>query len=461
MSVSVSVVGLGKLGLCFAACCADRGLQTIGVDIEESVIKAVNNGTAPIHEPGLAELLARVGGKGLRATLNHADAIHQADVTFVLVATPSNADGSFSNRYVESALKKLASALRGSAKAYHTFVISSTVVPGSTVNTFIPLIEEYSGRTVNKGFGVCYDPDFVALGNVLHGFLNPELIVLGESDLRAGDSVQAIHDRVCRNKPVLTRMSIQSAEVAKVALNAYITVKISFANTMANLCERIPGADVDVITKSIGVDKRISPYYFRGGLSFGGTCFPRDTRAFIHISREVGISADLIHAVDNINRFQDDHLLHLVLHELSGCNSKSIGVLGLAFKVDTPVVTESPGMKLTSELIKRDLEVIAYDPLALENAHTIFNDNISYVSSAEECISKARVSVLTTTSPEFKSAVEGYRGEAPITVIDCWRVVDRTKLSKNVTCISWGHYREGGLGVVGVTSLSACSAAAL
>lgn len=459
MSDSVSVVGLGKLGLCFAACCADRGLQTIGVDIEESVVKAVNYGTTPILEPGLAEVIARVGGKRLRATLNHADAIHETDVTFVLVATPSNADGSFSNRYVESALKKLASALRESEKAYHTFVISSTVVPGSTLKSFIPLLEEYSGRMLGEGFGVCYDPDFVALGNVLQGFSNPELIVLGESDCRAGDSVQAIHDRVCRNKPVLTRMSIQSAEVAKVALNAYITVKISFANTLANLCERIPGADVDVITRSIGVDKRISPYYFKGGLSFGGTCFPRDTRAFIHLSEEVGLSTDFITAVDGINRFQDEHLLDIALRELSACNSKTIGILGLAFKVDTPVITESPGVKLTSELIKRDLEVIAYDPLAMDNARTIFNDNVSYVSSAAECVSKARVCVLTTTSPEFKSAVEGYTGDLPITVIDCWRIVDRTRLSHNVTCIPWGYYRESKLEKTRVTPFSVSSAA--
>src|SRR5206468_248959 len=119
--------------------------------------------------------------------------------------------------------------------------------------------------------------------NVIQGFLNPELIVLGQTEPRAGDAVHAVHEQVCQNKPVVTRMSIESAEVAKVALNAYITVKISFANTLANICERIPGTDVDTITRAIGADKRISPYYFRGGLSFGGTCFPRDTRAFIHI----------------------------------------------------------------------------------------------------------------------------------------------------------------------------------
>src|SRR6185437_6513608 len=208
-------------------------------------------------------------------------------------------------------------------------------------------------------------------------------------------------------------------------------------NTLANLCERIPGADVDTITRAIGVDKRISPYYFRGGLSFGGTCFPRDTRAFIHVAENVGGAADLIRAVDRINRFQDDHLLDIVLQELSTCNTKSVGVLGVAFKVDTPVITESPGVKLISELIKRDVEVTAYDPLAIPVAHSLFNDNISYVSSAAECVAKARVCVVTTTCNEFKSAIETYTGSEPVTVIDCWRIIDDKRLAPSMSCLRW------------------------
>jgi UDPglucose 6-dehydrogenase len=319
------------------------------------------------------------------------------------------------------------------------FAISSTVAPGSTEQVFIPLLEKYSGRRVGVDFGVCYDPDFVALGDVVRGFLRPELIVLGETEPRAGDIVQAIHERICENKPVVSRMSIASAELAKVALNTYITLKISFANNLANLCEQIPGTNVDVITKAIGVDRRISPFYFRGGLSFGGTCFPRDTRAFIHVSQQFGVMTDLIDAVEKINRFQDEHLLEVTLQELSACGTKSVSILGLSFKVDTPVITESPGIKLVSELVKRDIEIVVYDPLAILNARTLFNDSIGYVSSAAECISRGRVCVVTTTSAEFKAAAESYHEELPLTLIDCWRLVDSSKLAPIVKYVPWGH----------------------
>jgi UDPglucose 6-dehydrogenase len=240
MKERLSVVGLGKLGLCLAACFAEKGFETLGVDIEEQVVQKVNQGVAPWFEPGLDELLARHGGKMLRATVHHREAIEQTDITFVLVATPSNPDGTFSNRFVEAALRSLGDALRESKKDHHLFVISSTVMPGSTESDFIPLLEKHSGRRLNEGFSVCYDPDFVALGNVIKGFLCPDLVIIGESSPDAGARVEAIHRQICENEPVISRMSIINAELAKVCLNVYVTLKISFANSVANLCERIP-----------------------------------------------------------------------------------------------------------------------------------------------------------------------------------------------------------------------------
>jgi len=197
----VSVVGLGKLGLPLAACFAERGFETIGVDIDRTVVDSVNDGVASIVEPRLQDMISRLGGESLKATHSHAEAIEKTDITFVLVATPSNSDGSFSNRYVESALRSLATAFGTSQKKYHLFVISSTVFPGSTEGTLIPLIEQSSGKKLNVDFGVCYDPEFVALGNVVKGFLTPDLVVIGESDECAGDQVTAVHRKMCENEP--------------------------------------------------------------------------------------------------------------------------------------------------------------------------------------------------------------------------------------------------------------------
>ncbi len=444
MNERISVVGLGKLGLCFGACLAEKGFKVVGVDIEKRIVDSVNNGIAPWFEPHLDEFLKRHGGKTFTATTNHGDAINMTDITFILVATPSNPDGSFSNRFIESALASLGFALKESKKDFHIFVISSTVMPESTENVFIPLLERYTGRKLNEGFSVCYDPDFVSLGNVIKGFLSPDLVIIGESSSEAGSEIEAIHRQMCENNPPIFRMSIINAELAKVALNAYITTKISFANSLANLCEKIPGADVDVITRAIGVDKRISPYYFQGGLAFGGTCFPRDTKAYITLAKKYGVQAEIIQAVDRVNTYQNEYLVKKVLGELNNTQDKTVGILGLSFVPNTPVITESPAIKLISELLKHDIRVIAYDSLAVDNTRAIFGSAVEYASSAEECIKNAGVVVLTLRDAKLKKLLEEYHYSNSITIIDCWRILDRKKLGNKVKYVAIGRFNEQG-----------------
>jgi UDPglucose 6-dehydrogenase len=435
----VSVVGLGKLGLCLAGCLAERGFETLGVDIEERVVKLVNQGRAPWFEPSLDDLLARNAGGRLRATSEHAEAIENSDVTIVLVATPSNPDGSFSNRLIEAALIPLAEAFGRSEKPYHSFVISSTVMPGSTEEFFIPMIEKYSGRKLHRHFSVCYDPDFVALGNAIKGFLEPDLVVIGQTDPDAGVRMEALHHRMCKNEPAISRMSIVSAELAKVCLNAYITVKISFANSIANICERIPGADVDGITKAIGTDRRISPYYFQGGLSFGGTCFPRDTHAYATLAQKHDVQSELVDAAKRVNRLQDEHFAEIVLRELSLVENKAVGVLGLAFTTRTPVITESPAIKLIQELLRHDVRVVVSDPLAIDNTRSQFGSAIEYLESPERCLEQCGVAVVTLREKALAQAVESFHPKAPLTVIDAWRMIGPAKLASGIRYVGLGR----------------------
>jgi UDPglucose 6-dehydrogenase len=388
----------------------------------------------------LQDLIAKHGGSQLRATLSHHEAIEETDITMVLVNTPSDPDGNFSTRHVEAALRSLAQAFGESDKEHHLFVISSTVMPGSTNESFIPLLEEHSGRNLHQDFDVCYDPDFVALGDVINGFLEPEIVVIGESRPEAGARMEAVHQQLCLNEPHIGRMSIISAEIAKVALNAYITMKISYANALANLCEQIPGADVDAITSTIGVDRRISTHYFTGGLSFGGTCFPRDTQAYINLAAQHDNDAELIKAVEEVNAYQDAHLAEVVLREVDGAENKTVGILGLAFKPDTPVITESPAVKLIEELLHHDLRVVAYDPLATENVRALFNESIEYVSSAEECLAQSGVCVLTHRSIQLKQIIEEYHPTGPLAIVDGWRVVDQTSLDPQVKYVPLGQH---------------------
>jgi UDPglucose 6-dehydrogenase len=435
---SVSIVGLGKLGVGLAAVMAVGGFQTIGVDIEESIVGAINQGRAPVIEPGLQELISRHGGKTLVASTDHTRAIAETDVTFILVATPSGADGAFMTTYLESAVRGLATALRASAKAHHTFVICSTIMPETTDQNLIPLIARYSGRRPGEGFSVCYDPEFVALGEVIKGFQKPELIVIGEDHPGAGDVVEEIHRKICKSEPNVFRMSIVSAELAKVSLNTYLTVKISFGNMLANLAERISKAQIDLITDAIGHDPRISPHYLRGGPAYGGPCFPRDTKAFLALADRYSYDAKIVKAVEETNELQNAHLLGLVLKALELCPGP-VGILGLSFKSKTPVLTASPAMKLVENLLERDVKVVVYDALALDGARSSLANQVDYACSARECIDAASVCVVANRDSEYKLAVEEYRGSKLKFVIDCWRILDSARLRADIGYFAWGR----------------------
>lgn len=440
MSNKLSVVGLGKLGLPLAACYADAGMDVLGVDVNNDVIDQVNSGTAPFFEPGLSELLAKHGGKTLRATREHSRAIRETDTTVILVATPSKPDGSFSNEYVESALTSLAEALAASDKLHHLFVISSTVVPGSTDSSFIPLIERVSGRKLNEGFSVCFDPDFVALGNVIKDFQNPDMVFIGESDPDTGAKWAATHARMCRNNPPVSRMSLINAELAKVCLNVYITTKITFANMLANLCERIPGADVDAITKAIGRDKRISPYYLSGGLSFGGPCFPRDTVAYRTIAGQYGMDATLVDAVDAVNRWQDEHLADLVRSLAKRAPAGPIGILGLAFKADTPVVLDSPGLTLARSLVAEGARLVVFDPWAMDAARRALGDSVTYAESVQQVIDSCPFTVLAYRSKIFREALKGCCIPDDRLVLDCWRQLSAGDVNPKLRILGMGRF---------------------
>lgn len=431
----LSVVGLGKLGACLAVSFASKGFETIGLDINEKVVNAINRAQAPVVEPGLQELLASAKDK-LSATTDFETIIHHSDTTFLVTPTPSEPDGHFSDRYLRSALEPLAAALKKSGKGYHLFVITSTVSPSTTEQSLIPLIERASARKLNEGFGICYSPEFIALGSVIRDFLNPDLVLIGESDQHAGDQLTRIYQAVCENKPYIARMSLISAEIAKISLNSYITMKISFANTLANICEVIPGAEVDAITRALGADKRISPYYLKGSQAYGGPCFPRDNKAFVAFARKYGQAAKLAEATDEVNQLQIHHLKELVLKHLPA--DGKVAILGLAYKPNTPVIEESAAIKLIEELLGRGVKITVYDPLAIEQTKMTFGERINYTSSLKEGLSSSTCWIFTLPYPEFAALDNSLVTHNPTTVIDCWRIINPVRLGSKVKYIALG-----------------------
>lgn len=421
MVKSVSVIGLGKLGSPMAACFAARGFRVKAVDVDAQKVDSINRGIPPVHEPELEELLRESGGR-LQATQNTEEAVRDSEATFIVVATPSEAKGGFSLRYVLPACESIGHALRKKV-GFHLVVLTSTVMPGSTGGEVRVALETASGKRCGEDFGLCYSPEFIALGSVIRDFYFPDFLLIGESDSRSGDLLSDIYKNVCKNSPAVARMNFVNAEITKLAVNTYITTKISYANMLARLCEKLPDADVNVITDALGLDTRIGAKYLKGAVSYGGPCFPRDNRALAFLASSVGASSGLAEATDLFNRAQIKLLADMVKRHHSG--KDAIGILGLTYKPNTDVVEEAFGLLLAQELSSPNLSVIVYDPSADATRALSEYKTVRFASSAQECITQSGVVVLATPWQEFRDLppVQWVRHEKPRAVIDCWRVL--------------------------------------
>ena len=415
-----AVVGLGKLGAPLAAVLASKGNQVIGIDVDPQAVRLVNEGHAPVEEPGLKELMSASHDR-LMATIDIRAAAN-TEISILLVPTPSDERGAFANEHVLAALEEIGRGL-ATHDHYHVVVVGSTVMPGSSDAEIRPALERASGRRVGENLGLCYSPEFIALGNVIRDMLEPDMVLIGQSDSRAGDVVERLYAGVCENDPPFRRMSLVNAELTKIAVNTYVTMKISYANALADICERLPGADVDAVTDALGLDTRIGRKYLRGALAYGGPCFPRDNKAFAVLARDLGAEPLLAEATDAVNVAQTDRLARIVQSRLR--EGQSVGILGLAYKPDTGVVEESPGIALAELLANAGYEVNVYDPIATDAALHALGDSAQGSASVAELLERSDVVVIATPSPQFADlpiAAFDREGSRPV-VIDCWRVL--------------------------------------
>jgi len=435
--MNVSVIGLGKLGAPLAAVLAAKGHHVTGVDVNRDFVRLLADGRAPVDEPGLQALIDAHRAR-ISATTDFDAAIAASEASFVIVPTPSDTQGGFSNKYLLSAMNSIGQALRKKT-GYHVVTITSTVMPGSTGGEIRRALEAASGREVGKTLGLCYNPEFVALGTVIRDMTYPDMILIGESDPRAGDVLEEIYRKVCANNPPFQRMNWVNAELTKISVNTFVTTRISYANMLSDMCERLAGADVDVVTHALGTDSRIGRKYLKGALGYGGPCFPRDNVAFAHLARSLGARADLAEATDRLNRHQIDRLAAAVLGLLNG--GSRVGVLGLSYKPDTAVIEESQGVALAARLSEERREVYVHDPMALPGAMARLQDKVVPMSAAEECLAMVDVAVIATPWAQYASlpAAVFARNGTRLRVLDCWRI-----LSRDIAAVADIHYIGSG-----------------
>lgn len=404
---AVSVVGLGYVGLTFSTCLASRGFKVYGIEVDEEKRKIISEGKSPIFEEGLNDLLRRViSNRFFEVTDDFHEAIMNSEITFICVGTPPREDGSVDLSQIENASREMGKALRDKV-SYHLVVIRSTVPPGTTEGLVKILLESESGKICGLEFGLCFNPEFLREGKAVEDTLNPDRIVIGAIDENSGSVLLKFYQSFYLERiPRILITNPINAELIKYANNAFLAMKISFANMIARLCEKLPCADVNVVMDGIGLDKRINRSFLGAGLGWGGSCFPKDTRGLLSFAKGLGVDLKLVEATVEVNEEQVDHAISIAERMLNGLRDKVVSVLGLAFKPGTDDVRESRAIKLVERLLEKGARVKAHDPKAIENARKILGDSVEYTWDIEECLRGSDLCILATEWPEYKMLSE-------------------------------------------------------
>ncbi len=437
-----SIIGLGKLGASMLAGMASRGLKVIGVDVSPDAVEAVRRHCAPVEETDL-DATIKANAERIAATLDYDEAVRNSPVSFVIIPTPSDERGAFSLKYAAECFASIGKSLR-KKDGYHVVVLTSTVLPGSTRYGLLPILEKESGKQCGRDFGLCYNPEFIALGSVIKNFLNPDFYLLGEFDSRSGDALEAVHNRVSANRAPVKRMSLENAEIAKIAVNSFVTLKISFANMLGDICDRVPGADIDVVSDAIGTDSRIGRKYLTGGLGFGGPCFPRDNAALAFLGEQLGAEASILRTNDDYNHGNSDRILQRLKGKIPGGGKAA--VLGLAYKPFSHIVEESASIYLCRSLKSAGYSVSGYDPLARDGARQALGDGYDIADSLDACLADADVVFIGTPDPLFRQLSPGQLASPGKTthVVDFWRCLSReVKAAKDIVYVPEGCCLDG------------------
>ena len=387
----ITVLGAGYVGLVTGACFADLGNDVTLLDIVDEKIQKLQQGEIPIYEPGLSEMVARnIKKNRLHFTTSYADALQKAEFVFVAVGTPSGVDGEADLRYVRMAAESLAENMK-----HPLIIINKSTVPVGTGDWVADIIQKKQKE--NIPFWVVSNPEFLREGSAITDFMNPDRVVLGSRHVDAAQKVAELHRPL--NAPVLIT-DLRTAEMIKYASNAFLATRISFINEIATICEEL-GADVNMVAKGMGYDKRIGPHFLNAGLGFGGSCFPKDVRALEHMALIHGAHPQLLRAVLDINQHMRRQAVVKLRNALDGLTDRKIGLLGLAFKPNTDDLREAPSLDIARQIIREGGFVQAYDPVAMPEACKLVPD-LHLVEDPYEAAVDVDALVLVTEWNEFR-----------------------------------------------------------
>ena len=387
------MIGTGYVGAVTGACLADLGHHIMFVGRDQRKLDLMACGKSPVYEPGLDALLKKNSDR-ISTTIDPGFAVRETGIIFICVGTPSKEDGSIDLSQVATVSRTIGESLRNE-DTYHVIVVKSTVVPGTTETHVLPLIEKESGKKAFVDFGIASIPEFLKEGTAINDFFHTDRVVIGTNDQKTKKILEELYQPL--NAPVYAT-TIRTSEMIKYASNAFLATKISFANEIGNLCKKM-GIDSYEVFQGVGLDHRISPHFFRTGIGFGGSCFPKDVRALIAHARTLGIEPRVLDAVMDTNEEQPKKMIELLKRHMD-IEGSLIGILGLSFKPDSDDVRESRAIPLIKALLEEGARIIAYDPVAMNNFRQVF-PAILYAERAEDVV-RADAVLIVTEWDEFE-----------------------------------------------------------
>lgn len=390
--MKIAVVGTGYVGLVTGTCLSEIGHTVTCIDIDQNKVNKMREGISPIYEPGLDELMKKnIEENRLFFTTSHSEGFEHADVIYIAVGTPEKEDGSANLSFVEQVAKGIAAHIKRDV-----VVVTKSTVPVGTNDWIKEVIQHNLVHDVEVN--VVSNPEFLREGSAIYDSFNGDRIVVGADNEAAANLIEEI------NQPFgisVIKTDIRSAEMIKYAANAFLATKISFINEISNICEKL-GANVEDVAFGMGQDGRIGSQFLNAGIGYGGSCFPKDTKALVQIAGNVKYDFELLKGVIRVNQKQQEVLFEKLKERFDSLDGKRIAVLGLAFKPNTDDMREAPSIVITKELIEKGAEVVAYDPVAMDNAKKVLDSNITYVSSTTEALKGADAALILTEWNEFK-----------------------------------------------------------
>ncbi|WP_219834868.1 UDP-glucose/GDP-mannose dehydrogenase family protein [Paenibacillus sp. R14(2021)] len=397
----IAVVGTGYVGLVTGTCLADFGMETICVDINEEKINNLKNGIIPIYEPGLTEMVVRnVQYRRLQFTTDMETTIQEADVIFIAVGTPPQPDGSADLTFVMKVAEQIATHMNG----FKIIVNKSTVPVGTGRKVKQAIAEKLSELGKDFEFDVVSNPEFLREGTAIYDFTHPDKVVIGAETEKAKEIMKNVYRVLYLNETPFINTNIETAEMIKYANNAFLALKISFINEVANLCESV-GASVQHVATAIGKDGRIGSKFLHSGPGYGGSCFPKDTQALAHIGREHGSPLHLVEATIRVNDSQKLRMVSKIENALGQVAGKQIAVLGLTFKPKTDDMRDAPSLTIINELASKGASFRVYDPVGMEEARHALKEveDIRFCSDEYEAIQGSDAVVIVTEWHQFRN----------------------------------------------------------